>query len=199
MNDSGSDLQPSVASQSSMASRGMRIGVAPHRFTPSTFVTGAVSYMTTRQDTPNFLAAYAHAWAALPALTVIKPRRSWPAGRLRAAAKKPRTLKLPVGWRHSSFSSAPSTGTKGVRTTCGRERPAAALIRSMVIMPGIIVKRMRGGPGKIFGGQVVQLLGAAEHRSAHIDRRVSEERRPQQRRWAAWAPKIRRGSPGILF
>ena len=34
------------------------------------------------------------------------------------------------------MSSAPSTGTNGVRTTCGRERPAAALIRSMLIIPG---------------------------------------------------------------
>ncbi len=71
--------------------------MAPHRFTPSTFVAGAVSYITTRQDTPRVLAAYAQAWAALPALTVIKPRCSLSAGIPSAAAKKPRTLKLPVG------------------------------------------------------------------------------------------------------
>ena len=52
-----------------------------------------------------------------------------------------------------------------------------------------------GGPGERFGDQVVQLLGAAEHRSERIDRCVSEERRLQQRRWAAWAPKIRSASP----
>src|SRR5258708_30741483 len=49
-----------------------------------------------------------------------------------------------------------------------------------------------GASGERFGDQVVQLLGAAEHRSERICRCVSEERRPQRRRWAAWAPKIRR-------
>jgi hypothetical protein len=46
-----------------------------------------------------------------------------------------------------------------------------------------------------FGGQVVQMLGAAEYRSERIGVFVSEERRPQQRKWAAWAPKIRSASP----
>jgi len=57
MNASGSDFQPPVLSHSSIASRGMRIGVAPHRLTPSILVTGAVSYMTTRQGTRSFFAA----------------------------------------------------------------------------------------------------------------------------------------------
>src|ERR1700686_5004265 len=52
-----------------------------------------------------------------------------------------------------------------------------------------------GDLGERFGAQVVQMLGAAEHRSARIVPCVSEERRPQQRRWAALAPKIRRGAP----
>src|SRR5712692_3080010 len=52
-----------------------------------------------------------------------------------------------------------------------------------------------GNLGERFGDQVVQMLGAAEHRSERIRACVSEERRPQQRRWAAWAPKIRRGHP----
>src|ERR1700680_2755049 len=72
-----------------MASRGIGIGVAPQRFTPSTLGAGAVSYMTTRQETPSFLATYAQAWAALPALTVIKPRRRGCAG--------PRSLPIIVG------------------------------------------------------------------------------------------------------
>jgi plastocyanin len=42
-----------------------------------------------------------------------------------------------------------------------------------------------------FGAQVVQTLGAAEYRSARIRGCVSEKRRSQRRRWAAWAPKIR--------
>src|SRR5207245_3710930 len=45
-----------------------------------------------------------------------------------------------------------------------------------------------------FGVQVVQLLGASEHRSERIRRCESEERSSQRRRWAAWAPKIRSGS-----
>src|SRR5438309_637048 len=52
-----------------------------------------------------------------------------------------------------------------------------------------------GGLAERSGDQRVQLLGAAEHRSARMRPCVSEERRPQRRRWAAWAPKIRRGSP----
>ncbi len=36
------------------------------------------------------------------------------------------------------------------------------------------------------------MLGAAEHRSERIVRCPSEEHRRQRRRWAAWAPKIRR-------
>src|ERR1700686_3819241 len=52
-----------------------------------------------------------------------------------------------------------------------------------------------GDLGERFGAQVVQMLGAAEHRSERIRPCVSEERRPQRHRWAAWAPKIRRGAP----
>src|SRR5467141_919959 len=52
-----------------------------------------------------------------------------------------------------------------------------------------------GGPTERFGAQVVQLLGAAEHRSERMRACVSEERRLQRRRWAAWAPKIRLASP----
>src|SRR5258706_3748903 len=52
-----------------------------------------------------------------------------------------------------------------------------------------------GDLGERFGAQVVRMLGAAEHRSERIRRCVSEERKPQRRRRAAWAPKIRRGAP----
>src|SRR5712692_4284197 len=55
-----------------------------------------------------------------------------------------------------------------------------------------------GDLGERFGDQVVQMLGAAEHRSERIYRCLSEEQRPQQRRWAAWAPKIRRGFPALF-
>src|ERR1700674_328712 len=58
-----------------------------------------------------------------------------------------------------------------------------------------IIGRASSGPTERFGAQVVELLGATEHRSARIDRCVSEERRSQRRRWAAWAPKIRVASP----
>src|SRR5260370_42249720 len=60
------------------------------------------------------------------------------------------------------------------------------------------VRPSRGPAGFIgerLGDQVAQMRGAAEHRSERIRVCVSEERRPQQRRWAAWAPKIRRGHP----
>src|SRR5438105_10734573 len=60
--------------------------------------------------------------------------------------------------------------------------------------------------GERFGAQVAQMLGAAEHRSARMRPCVSEERIPAGvpmpkawGQWAAWAPKLRRGSRGILF
>src|SRR5713226_3283227 len=59
------------------------------------------------------------------------------------------------------------------------------------VMAGDLVER--------FGGQVAQMLGAVEHRSERIRRCVSEERRPQQRRWAAWTPKIRRRLPAMTL
>src|SRR5437773_2275861 len=96
----------------------MGMGFAPQRLTPSTLVAGALSNMTTRHGTPSLCAAYAQACAALPALTVMRPLASLSLGIASAAAKKPLTLKLPVGWRHSSLSDAPSAGTSGARSTC---------------------------------------------------------------------------------
>src|SRR5689334_21181175 len=52
-----------------------------------------------------------------------------------------------------------------------------------------------GALGERFGAQVARMLGAAEHRSERTSWCASERRRPQRRRRAAWAPKIRRGSP----
>src|ERR1700674_2974287 len=53
--------------------------------------------------------------------------------------------------------------------------------------------------GERFGDQVAQMLGAAEHRTERIRRRVSEKRKPQRtlgvpkpQAWGRWAPKIRR-------
>ena len=76
------------------------MGSPPQRLTPSILVAGAVSNMSTRHGTPMLCAAYAQACAALPALTVMRPcfRRSGiETCACVAAAKKPRTLKLPVG------------------------------------------------------------------------------------------------------
>src|ERR1700680_110423 len=51
------------------------------------------------------------------------------------------------------------------------------------------------GLAERFGDQVARLLGAAEHRSARMRGCVSEERRSQQRRRAARAPKLPAASP----
>src|SRR5712691_7379104 len=48
-----------------------------------------------------------------------------------------------------------------------------------------------------FGAQTAQMLGAVEHRSERIRQCASEERRPQRRRCAGWAPKIRRRSRAV--
>src|SRR5450759_829388 len=73
----------------------------------------------------------------------MRPRRSCARSRARAAAKNPRTLKLPVGWRHSSFKSAPSIEINGVRITCGLARSAAARIRSTPIIAVIEIDNRR--------------------------------------------------------
>src|SRR5207245_3023359 len=83
------------------------------------------------------------------------------------------------------MTSAASASIAGPGSRIGcisrtRDRPPA-------ITAGDLVER--------FGAQVAQMLGAGEHRSERIRRCVSEERSPQRRRWAAWAPKIRRGAP----
>src|SRR5438067_3764839 len=60
-----------------------------------------------------------------------------------------------------------------------------------------------GDLGERFGAQAAEMLGAVEHRSERTPPGVpapwlrggDEERRPQRGRSAAWAPKIRRGSP----
>src|SRR6266850_5633539 len=87
-------------------------------------------------------------------------------------------------WSSEPSHPAPTISVRPTHTTTRTARTTSLGVRGT-----------GGALGERFGGQVVQLLGAAEHRSARIDRFVSEERRPQQRRWAAWAPKIRRGSP----
>src|SRR5260370_34153767 len=75
----------------------------------------------------------------------------------------------------------------------GRARRRRLTVSSRETATQSILERVSdGASGERFGDQVVQLLGAAEHRSERICRCVSEERRPQRRRWAAWAPKIRR-------
>src|SRR6266566_5196456 len=54
--------------------------------------------------------------------------------------------------------------------------------------------------GERSGAEAAQILGAGEHRSARIVICASEERRPQQRRWAASAPQLRRGpAAGLLM
>src|SRR5438034_356846 len=54
--------------------------------------------------------------------------------------------------------------------------------------------------GERSGAEAAQILGAGEHRSARIVICASEERRPQQRRWAASAAQLRRGpAAGLLM
>src|SRR5216683_1792419 len=74
--------------------------------------------------------------------------------------------------------------------------PTASSSCGFVVPPTMTVVTA-GDLGERFGDQVVQMLGAAEHRSARIRGCASEERRLQRRRWAAWAPKIRRRLPAV--
>ena len=115
MNTSGSCSHARAAIHSSRRSRGSCTGVAPRARTPSSLRAGAVSYIITRHGTPSDLATYAQASAALPALTVRSPRATRSRSKRWAAAKKPRTLKLPVGCCDSSFTYPPDgVGINGV-------------------------------------------------------------------------------------
>src|SRR5450759_3385309 len=91
----------------------------------------------------------------------MRPRRSSAGSRASAAAKNPRTLKLPVGWRHSSFRSAPSTGINGVRITCGLARSAAARIRSRPIISDIAIDNRRDADLRVPVREVRQALHVA--------------------------------------
>ena len=127
MNSSGSERQASASIQASIRSRGRSLGRPPSRRTASTLAAGAVATITTRQATPRRDAARAQAMAALPALTVSRPRRL-ASRRARAAARKPRILKLPPYCRLSAFSqvvSEPASGRRGVLITSGPTRATA--------------------------------------------------------------------------
>src|ERR1700674_4577021 len=85
-----------------------------------------------------------------------------------------------------------------VTRPCLTVMPCGSLTTGFGITITLATRVTDGNLGERFGVQVAQLLGAAEHRSARIDRCVSEERRSQRRRWVAWAPKIRRLCSSML-
>src|SRR5260370_7599048 len=89
----------------------------------------------------------------------------------------------------------PSSTAFGGRLSFSTMTRYSAVVRATSLSRRESTAVTDGYLGERFGGQVVQMLGAAEHRSERIFRCVSEERRSQRRRWAAWAPKIRRGRP----
>src|SRR5690348_3095992 len=109
------------------------------------------------------------------------PRSGMPLGRTRSKAEMRSVATMSSRLSSSSYVS--------------RTLPRAKSLSGSVVS-------FRGGPaitagalGERFGAQVARMLGAAEHRSERTRWCVSEKRKPQRRRRAAWAPKIRRGSP----
>src|ERR1700694_590749 len=125
--------------------------------------------------------------------------RTWSKAEMRSVATI-RSLSSPSSYVSRTLPFANSLSGRSVPTTGG---------------PAIT----DGDLGERFGAQVVEMLGAAEQRSEGIYRCGSggagvagsegaarpggerigrggrEDGRPQRRRSAAWAPKIRRGAP----
>src|SRR5256884_3557653 len=108
---------------------------------------------------------------------------------------------LPI--RTSDTSRKPSDANPCLTVSpCGSLTTGLGVTMTLAITAGDL--------GERFGAQVVQMLGAAEHRSertppgvpAPWSRGGDEERKPAGvpvpkawGQWAAWAPKIRRGTP----
>src|SRR5262249_3230434 len=96
--------------------------LAPMDSIEATFLSTASVGTNTVHGAPTFFELQARACPWLPAETVTKPAARSSADDLDTLFQWPLTLKLPVGWRHSSFSlTRPSSnrepGTRGVRRT----------------------------------------------------------------------------------
>src|SRR5229473_5424666 len=117
----------------------------------------------------------------------------------RSAPAVPRWSNVRNGTNDGSDCLKAQCRRLGMSTACPSEETGNSSVAPCSRpMNSACARDSAGSLGERFGDQVVQMLGAAEHRSARIRGCASEERRPQQRRWAAWAPKIRRGAlPGI--
>jgi hypothetical protein len=107
----------------------------------ASLVAGAVSGTTTVQGMPNDLAPHATPCAMFPALAVYTPfaSRSGDSVASRCMAfVAPRSLKEPIGCRHSSLSqisagASTCSRTNGDRRTVPEMRARAALISSRVL------------------------------------------------------------------
>src|SRR5258708_6607961 len=113
----------------------------------------------------------------------------------RTSKSVPAALTIPRSMALSAVAASRSRPTmvcpgRAFLTASANEAP----IRPRPTTPIVGISDAAGGPAERFGAQVAQMLGAAEHRSERIRQCVSEERRLQQRRWAAWAPKIPQAS-----
>src|SRR5258705_10117506 len=110
--------------------------LAPRRSMASSLVFGACSGTMAVQGIPIARAPHATPCAMFPALAVYTPRKSRLGSAERMAFVAPRSLKEPMGWRHSSLrwiragASGRSSGTSGVRSTTPWIRSRARAISS---------------------------------------------------------------------
>ena len=79
--------------------------VAPSRAVLATLARGAVVGMSTVTGMPRRIAWCATPWAWLPAETATTPARRCAGVRARSRLAAPRSLKEPVNWRFSNFTT----------------------------------------------------------------------------------------------
>src|SRR5450759_3260933 len=96
---------------------------------------------------------------------------------------------------HHSTPSIPSSTSLGARLSASTMARYSSGVSATSRRRRSSTTATGGALGERFRDQVVQMLGAAEHRSERSRCCVSEERRSQRRSWATRSPKIRRGSP----
>src|SRR5216683_7985956 len=114
---------------------------------------------------------------------------------LAARCPPPASLKSPANGPTPRATSSPWVALiRGLTRSRTRSYASMSTPAAAYDSPSPAIRGAAGGPAERFGDQVVQMLGAAEHRSRAHRACPSEERRRQQRRWAAWAPKIRSAS-----
>src|SRR5262245_53878970 len=121
--------------------------------------------MTTSASTPSSAAAYATAWAWLPAETAITPACFSSGVKVLRRLRAPRDLNEPVRWNSSHFRRVPSVRELSIGV---RPRRAPIVSRARRTSSRLTTLAHRFEEEDRRGGGGVEAVGeAAEHRDGH--------------------------------